>query len=135
VAIGPDEEKRTIGSLIEVKHMHCVLPMIIGSVVLATASLAADDPRLVAEAKIEEAAARATALARVKNGAVKSEELEREHGHLIYSYDIEVPGKSGIDEVNIDAMTGKVIAMTHEGPRAEHKEAAAEAKEKTKPNP
>jgi hypothetical protein len=57
------------------------------------------------------------------------------HGHLIYSYDIEGPGRSGIDEVNVDAMTGKVIAMTHERPRAERKEADAEAKERAKSNP
>jgi hypothetical protein len=102
--------------------------MIVGGVVLATASIAADDPKLAAEAKIKETEARATALGQVKDGTVRSEELEREHGHLIYSYDIEVPGKSGIDEVNVDAMTGKVIAKTHEGPKAERKEADAEAK-------
>jgi uncharacterized membrane protein YkoI len=122
-------------ALIEVKHMQVRLLVIIGSVMLATASFAADDPKLVAEAKIKETEARATALAQVKNGTVRSEELEREHGHLIYSYDIEVPGKSGIDEVNVDAMTGKVIAKTHEGAKAERKEAAAEAKEKIKPKP
>jgi len=103
--------------------MHRTLPMIVGSLLLATASFAADDPKLVAEAKIKETEARATALAQVKNGTVRSEELEREHGHLIYSYDIQVPGKSGIDEVNVDAMTGKVIAKTHEGDKAERKEA------------
>ena len=103
--------------------MHRTLPMIVGSLLLATASFAADDPKLVAEAKIKETEARATALAQVKNGTVRSGELEREHGHLIYSYDIQVPGKSGIDEVNVDAMTGKVIAKTHEGDKAERKEA------------
>jgi len=103
--------------------MHRTLPMIVGSLLLATASFAADDPKLVAEAKIKETEARATALAQVKNGTVRSEELEREHGHLIYSYDIQVPGKSGIDEVNVDAMTGKVIAKTHEGDKAQRKEA------------
>ena len=111
-----------IRALIEVKHMQGLV-VIIGSAMLATASVAADDPKLVAEAKIKETEARATALAQVRNGTVRSEELEREHGHLIYSYDIEVPGKSGIDEVNVDAMTGKVIARTHEGPKAERKEA------------
>jgi uncharacterized membrane protein YkoI len=114
--------------------MQGTLLVIIGSVMLATASFAADDPKLVSEAKIKETEARATALAQIKNGTVRSEELEREHGHLIYSYDIEVPGKSGIDEVNVDAMTGKVIAKTHEGPKAERRE-AAEAKEKIKPKP
>jgi Peptidase propeptide and YPEB domain len=118
-----------------VTQMHCTLPMIVGSVVLASSSFGADDLKLLAETKIKEPAARATALAQVRNGTVRSEELEREHGHLIYSYDIEVPGKSGIDEVNVDAMTGKVIAKTHEGAKAERREAAAEAKAKAKPKP
>ena len=117
-----------------VKHMNRMLPMILGGL-LATAALAADDPKLVAEAKIKETEARATALAQIKNGTVRSEELEREHGHLIYSYDIQVPGKPGIDEVNVDALTGKIVAKTHEGPRAERKEADADAKEKIKPKP
>ena len=82
------------------------------------------------EAKISEADARATALKEVPNGSVKSEELEREHGKLIYSYDITVPGKSGIDEVNINAMDGTVVAKQHETPKSEKKEAAQEAKEK-----
>jgi uncharacterized membrane protein YkoI len=82
--------------------------------------------QLAREARVNEAAARATALGRVPNGRVKSEELEREHGKLIYSYDISVPGRSGIEEVNVDAMTGAVIAHQHEGPREERAEARAE---------
>jgi uncharacterized membrane protein YkoI len=84
------------------------------------------------EAKIAEATARETALARVPNGSVKSSELEREKGKLIYSYDITVPGKTGVEEVNVDAMTGKVIATEHESAKTEKKEAAKEAK-KTAP--
>jgi uncharacterized membrane protein YkoI len=114
--------------------MKGTLLVIIGSGMLATASFAADDPKLVAQAKIKETEARATALAQVKNGTVKAEELEREHGRLIYSYDIEVPGKSGVDEVNVDAMTGKVIAKTHEGPEVERKE-AAKARKKIEQKP
>jgi uncharacterized membrane protein YkoI len=83
------------------------------------------------EAKISEETARATALKEVPNGTVKSEEIERENGKLIYSYDITVPGKSGIDEVNVNALTGAVVAKSHEGPKAEKKEAAQEAKEKS----
>src|SRR5256714_9853413 len=82
------------------------------------------------EAKISEADARATALKEVPNGSVKSEELEREKGKLIYSYDITVPGKSGIDEVNVNAIDGTVVAKQHETPKSEKKEAAQEAKEK-----
>jgi uncharacterized membrane protein YkoI len=82
------------------------------------------------EAKITEAAARATALQQVPNGTVKSSELERENGKLIYSYDITVPGKTGIDEVNVNAIDGTVVAKQHETPKSEKAEAAKEAKEK-----
>jgi len=85
------------------------------------------------EAKISEATARATALKEVPNGTVKSSELERENGKLIYSYDITVPGKTGIDEVNVNAIDGSVVAKQHETPKSEKKEAAQEAKEKKTP--
>ena len=73
----------------------------------------------------------------VPNGTVKSSELEREHGKLIYSFDITVPGKTGIDEVNVNAIDGSVVAKAHESPKTEKKEAAKEAKEKktTKQSP
>lgn len=82
------------------------------------------------EAKIPEATARATALKEVPNGTVKSSELERENGKLIYTFDISVPGKTGIDEVNVDAIDGSVVAKTHETPKAEKKEMAPEKKAK-----
>jgi uncharacterized membrane protein YkoI len=82
------------------------------------------------EAKISEADARATALKEVPNGTVKSEELEREHGKLIYSYDISVAGKSGVQEVNVNAIDGTVVANEHESAKTEKKEAAKESKEK-----
>lgn len=85
---------------------------------------------LKGKAKIEESAAAKTALAKVPKGTIEGVELEREKGKLMYSYDIKVPGKSGIEEVNIDATTGKVLAHEHESAAAEKKEAAAEAKEK-----
>ena len=82
------------------------------------------------EAKISEETARATALKEVPTGTVKSSELEREHGKLIYSYDITVPGKTGIDEVNVNAIDGSVIAKQHETPKSEKKEAVQEKKAK-----
>lgn len=82
------------------------------------------------EAKISEATARATALKEFPNGTVKSSELERENGKLIYSYDITVPGKTGIDEVNVNAIDGSIVAKQHETPKSEKKEAVKEAKEK-----
>jgi len=83
---------------------------------------------LVKHSKIAESAAAATARKRVPKGTIEGVELERENGKLMYSYDIKVPGKSGIDEVNVDAVTGKVIGYSHESAAAEAKETADEAK-------
>ena len=87
---------------------------------------------LMREAKISKAVATKTALSKVPRGKIQSSEIERENGKLIYSFDIKIPGKSGIEEINVDAMTGVVIAHEHETPKAEKKEAAQEAKEKIK---
>lgn len=81
---------------------------------------------LAKQARISLETARATALARVPHGEVRSEELEKEHGKLIYSFDIAVPGKAGIDEVNVSAITGKVLAKHHETAKDEKREAAEE---------
>jgi len=76
---------------------------------------------LAAQAKVAEDSAVARALARVPDGQVEELVLEREGGRLIYSLDITVPGKPGIDEVHVDALTGRVLRVEHEPlmPRAE----------------
>jgi Peptidase propeptide and YPEB domain len=84
---------------------------------------------LAAKTKVTESAAAATALKRFPRGAIQSVELEREDGHLKYSYDIATPGRSGIDEVDVDALSGKIIAVEHETPEQMRKEAAEEANE------
>ena len=49
---------------------------------------------------------------------VKSDELERVAGKPIYSTDKKVVGKSEIDEVDVDALTGETIGnVQHEGTR------------------
>lgn len=90
---------------------------------------------LRAHAKLSEDSARKIALTKVTHGTIQSSELEREHGRLIYSFDIKVAGKSGIDEVNIDAITGAVVARAHETPAKEKREAQQEVRETTKPHP
>ena len=49
-------------------------------------------------------------------------------GRATYVDDIKVAGKSGIDEVAVSALTGKVIAFSHETPADEKREAAADAR-------
>ena len=80
------------------------------------------------EAKMTMADARALAQKTVPSGKIASGEIEREGGKLIYSFDMKVAGKSGIDEVNIDAMTGTLISNQHETPKDEKAEAKADAK-------
>jgi uncharacterized membrane protein YkoI len=100
-----------------------------GSSARAQASYKREIPdSLVKAAKISEAAAAETAQKRVPKATIASVELERENGKLIYSYDMKTKGKSGVDEVNVDAVTGKIISVAHESPVTEKKEAAAEAK-------
>jgi hypothetical protein len=88
--------------------------------------------KLSSQAKVSMKTARATALAKVPGGKIHAAELEREHGKLIYSFDIRVPGKSGIEEVQVDAINGEVVSMVHESPKAERKEAQQEKQEAQK---
>src|SRR2546422_261056 len=87
----------------------CTLPS------LATAVTTATSPKHHSSSamrpKVSLQSARSIATAKVPGGRIKSHELEREHGHLIYSFEFVVPGKSGIDEVNVDAMNGTVLAV------------------------
>jgi Peptidase propeptide and YPEB domain len=86
----------------------------------------ADPPAL---AKVTQADAESTALkaVNVSSASVASGELEAEGGCLIYSFDIQIPGKKSIVEVAIDAGTGKVLAQTHESSKAQAAEQSADA--------
>ncbi|MEP6766012.1 MAG: PepSY domain-containing protein [Gemmatimonadaceae bacterium] len=86
-----------------------------------------EKPGLLKMAKITPEAATASALGKVPNGKVQAAEIEQEKGKLIYSFDIKVAGKKGIEEVAVDAKTGEVISVEHETPAAEAKEAKADS--------
>jgi uncharacterized membrane protein YkoI len=82
-------------------------------------------PGLLKKAKITADSAIGVAKARLPKATISSAEIEQENGKLIYSFDFKTSGKSGIDEVNVDAMTGKLVGkVEHESPAAEKKEAA-----------
>ena len=78
--------------------------------------------RLAAQAKITRADAQQTALQQVPNGAVKEAEIEKEHGKLIWSFDITVPDSRNIKEVAVDAMTGQEVSVETETPEQEANE-------------
>ena len=91
---------------------------------------------LLKQAKISPAEAQKTAQAKFPSGTIKSGEIEKEGGKLIYSFDIQQAGVKGIEEVNVDALTGVVVATEHENPADEAKEKAKEhAKPKAKKPP
>ena len=73
-----------------------------------------DQSALQAQAKVSKADAQATALAKVPNGTVKECELEKEHGRLIWSFELNTPDSKDITEVNVDANTGEVVNIEHE---------------------
>lgn len=99
---------------------------------LTNSSFAGKAPQaqLQAEAKVAKADAEKTALAKVPNGTVKESELEREHGKLIWSFDITTPKSKDITEVQVDAKNGKVVDVHVENAKDEAREAAEEKKEK-----
>lgn len=73
---------------------------------------AVEQARLQRQAKITMEQAREIALRRAA-GNVEGGELEREHGHLVYSFDIR-NAKGTITEVQVDAKSGKVVRVEEE---------------------
>ncbi|NML43194.1 PepSY domain-containing protein [Ramlibacter sp. G-1-2-2] len=86
--------------------------------------------QLQAQARIGQDQAERTALALVPNGKVHSSELEREHGKLVWSFDISQDGSRDMTEVQVDALTGKVVSKKKESAAQEAAEAAKEARGK-----
>ena len=110
-----------------------VLPVLVAAFFLVLSSMASADETqaaLKAQAKITQADAEKTALAKVPGGKIESSELENEHGKLIWSFDISVPNSVNIAEVQVDAKNGKIISNTTETPKDQAKEAAADKKKK-----
>jgi uncharacterized membrane protein YkoI len=94
---------------------------VLGAIALAAdlascATNAQKDAKLQAEAKLSRVEAQKIALTRVPGGTVKEGEIEKEKGKLIWSFDIATPGTSDITEVQVDALSGEVVAIERESP-------------------
>ncbi|MCV5746798.1 PepSY domain-containing protein, partial [Escherichia coli] len=68
---------------------------------------------------------------REDNGTIESEELEKEKGKLVYSFDIR-NARGTITEIWVDASSGKVVHKSEENAEAEAKEKAADRNKKGK---
>ena len=102
-----------------------------GSLVMAKSrgqEEAGNEARLAKQARITKEKAQEIALKRAP-GNVESAELEREHGKLVYSFDIR-NAKGTIDEVQVSAITGKIVRVEHENKKQEAAEKRKDNKEK-----
>ncbi len=100
---------------------------------LGFVSIAASQPnemQLAKQAKIKKTKAEQIALARVPQGVVKSAEIEREKGHLVWSFDIAKPNTRAMTEILVDAISGKIISTQTESPSDQAREAAADRKQR-----
>ena len=85
---------------------------------------------LAAQAKVGQPQAEGIALAKVPRGVIKEGELEKEHGRLVWSFDIATSGTTDITEVQVDAITGSVISVDQETAAEQEKERQEDAKQK-----
>lgn len=109
-----------------------IFAIVIAASGLASLSVAAapsGQASLASQAKVSRADAQRTALGRVPAGIVKSVELEREHGALVWSFDIAVPGSKDIHEIQVDARSGAIVSTEIETPKDQAKERAADRRE------
>jgi uncharacterized membrane protein YkoI len=94
--------------------------------VLGAAQAQPSQAHLMKEANVTKSQAEKIALAKVPGGIIKSAELERERGILIWSFDIAKAGAKNITEVQVDAKTGKIASVQTETPKDQAKEASAD---------
>jgi uncharacterized membrane protein YkoI len=103
--------------MIKKSYYHCSI------LILTAISSFASNPKT----KLTMEAAKNIALSK-EPGHIKSQELEKEKGRWIYSFDIEKDNH--IHEVNVDANNGDVVEDSVENPADEAKENASKKIEK-----
>lgn len=86
--------------------------------------------KLAKQAKITMEQAREIALKRAP-GTIEESELEREHGKLVYSFDIR-NARGTITEVQVSARSGRVVSVEEENAQQEAWEKRKEERERSK---
>ena len=121
-----------------VKSKNLVPVLVALALLFALAAAAQHKPtqaELQKQATVTKEDATKTALARVPSGTVKEAELEKEHGKLVWSFDIATPGTKDITEVQVDAKTGAIVSQTKESAASEAKEKKADSNKKKSKQP
>ena len=83
--------------------------------------------RLLARVRISEDSALKIAVVRMPGARVRALELERERGRLIWSWEMKLAGRTGIEEVNVDALDGSIVGVEHEDAPPERRDSAGPA--------
>ena len=81
------------------------------------------ETELLKQARVTKHQAKKIALARVRHGAIKCVEIQKENV-LIWSVDIAQPSQKDLTDVWVDATAGKITAVEVETPITENKEVA-----------
>ena len=115
------------------KQYHALLILLTCTVLaILPSGCASSSANLAAQAKITRQQAEGIALAEMPSGKITEGELEKEHGKLVWSFDISIPGSKNISEIQVDAVTGEVVSREIETPEQQAKEASEKAKEQRK---
>ena len=94
------------------------------------------DVQLRSLARVSQAQAQKIAVAKLSGKTAVSTisaELEAEHGCLIWSFDLRVAGRPGVQEIQVDAGNGKVLSVKHESARQEFSESVNEKPDNSTP--
>ncbi len=105
--------------------------IVVTSLVLLARGCATSGEKLAAQAKISRVQAEQAALAQVSGGKITEGQLEKEHGKLVWSFDIATPGSQDITEIQVDALTGQIVSRATETPAQQAEEAKSKAKERS----
>ncbi|MEO6589946.1 MAG: PepSY domain-containing protein [Pyrinomonadaceae bacterium] len=115
-----------------IKHFKLSAFLLIGLFAISANTVSAQNKDLSKQTKITMEQARATAMTKA-SGTIEGEELEKENGKLVYSFDIR-NAKGTITEVQVDAKTGKIVSVEEENAEkeaAEKRQEMAEKKQKS----
>lgn len=74
-----------------------------------------ESPGLFQQAAFQADSALALARVRFPEARLLGGELEMEEGRLVYSLDLGIEGEGGVTEVWVDARTGEIVSVEHEG--------------------
>ena len=108
----------------KIRHFTPICVAMLSLAIRAHAESEESEAALKAEAKITQEVATKTALESVPKGKIKEAELEKEHGKLVWSFDIALPKTKDITEVQVDAQSGKIVSTEVETEADQAKEKA-----------